>query len=458
VALWQRSEASSASARFFIGALILLVSIGLFGLGVLLSNTYGAAQVAGNARKLHWVNATLGASGIARASIAQAVFFSFENVSDEVGKTRAVDEARANLAGVGELAHSPEAFGDIETIEQFVSAGRAAVDLAESASSSMAEASRVGGVEPVFAALESDLLARQTTLVEAIAESDELGGRISRITFVAISFAIPAVTMVVFWLLLRRRVREREHLMEARLESERELGRAKDEFIAGLSHELRTPLTTIVGFSELLIEDRRTDDDSREQLGIIHSSASDLSRMVGDLLVAARLEADALTVSPEVVDLGDVVTSSTASYVLAGEDIKVKVPSLSVYADPLHLRQVVHNLVSNALRHGGERILVTATESGGSVSLVVADDGPGIPEDLEPRLFKRFMHEGREALLAGSVGLGLAISQELARRMNGALLYRRTGGWTTFTLKLPSVPKREMTPISVGLVGAKASL
>lgn len=438
--------------------MVLLVSIGLFGLGVLLNNTYGAAQVADNARKLHWVNATLGAAGIGRASVAQAVFFSFDEVSDEVGKSKAISEARANFSGVAALAASSEAFGEIGLLDEFISAGDTVIDLAEAGNSSMAEASRLGGFEQVFAALETDLLTRQSDLIATIAESEEVGGRISRITFVAISFAIPAVTMIWFWLLLRRRVRGREELMEARLEAERELGRAKDEFIAGLSHELRTPLTSIVGFSEILVDNDEIDEEGREQLGIIHSSASDLSRMVGDLLVAARLEAGALTVSAEMVDLADSVTASTASYVLGGADIKVRVPPISVYADPLHLRQVIHNLVSNALRHGGKRILVTATESGGSVSLVVADDGPGIPTSLEPKLFKRFVHEGREALLAGSVGLGLAISQELARRMNGALIYKRTGGWTTFTLKVPSVPTRERVEAVLDLVGVKGSL
>lgn len=456
--LGQVSKGSSTSARFFIGALILLVSIGLFGLGVLLSNTYGAAQVADSARKLHWVNATLGAAGIARATVAQAVFFSFEDVSDAGGKERAIAEARHNLGGVDALVGSPDSFAEIASLHEFVDAGNATVDLAERGESSLAEASRLETVEPAYEDLEADLIGRQTQLAEDIARSDEIGGTISRLTFVAISFAIPAVTMIVFWLLLRRRVREQEQLMLAKLEAEKELGRAKDQFIAGLSHELRTPLTSIVGFSELLVQNARLDEDAREQLGIIHASSSDLSRMVGDLLVAARLEAGALTVNPEVVDLAAAVSASTTSYVLAGEDIKVKVPPIAVYADPLHLRQIIHNLVSNALRHGGERILITASEQGGWVALVVADDGPGVPAELEPRLFKRFMHEGRQALLAGSVGLGLAISQELARRMNGVLLYKRSGGWTTLILKVPSVPQRERDTDHLALAAARNSL
>ncbi|MEX1037469.1 MAG: HAMP domain-containing sensor histidine kinase [Acidimicrobiia bacterium] len=450
-----RSGGSRTSTRFFVGALILLVSIGLFGLGVLLSNSYGASQVADNARELHEVNANLGAAGIARASVAQAVFFSYEDVSDEEGSARAIAEARESLAGVAELA-SLDALEGSPALDDFIAAGNTTVDLAEAGESSEAETIRINSVEPAFDALEADLGERQVELATLIADSEETGGRISRLTFVAISFAIPAITMVAFWLILRRRVREREQLMQARLEAEQELSRAKDEFVAGLSHELRTPLTTIVGFSEILVEDPTLSADTREQLGIIHSSSADLARMVGDLLVAARLEADSLTVRAETVDLAHTVKVATATYVLSGEDIKIKVPATSVLADPLHLRQIIHNLVSNALRHGGDRIVITTSDDGDSATLMVADDGPGVPPDLELRLFQRFAHEGRQALLAGSVGLGLAVSQELARRMGGAVLYERSGSWTTFTLRLPSAQEDDPAMESPGIVMAVA--
>jgi signal transduction histidine kinase len=456
--LGNETVGSSTSARFFIGALVVLVSIGLLGLGVLLSNTYGASQVAESARKLHWVNATMGAAGIARAAVAQAVVFSFEDVSDAEGKEGAIEEARENLDGVEALVGSPDAFDEVGSLRQFLEAGNATVDLAQRGDSSFAEATRLETVEPVFQELEADLLGRQSDLAGEIARSDEIGGRISRLTFVAISFAIPAVTMIVFWLLLRRRVRDREQLMLARLEAEKDLSRAKDQFIAGLSHELRTPLTSIVGFSEILVQDADLDEDGREQLAIIHASSSDLARMVADLLVAGRLEAGALTVSPEVIDLAATVKSAIGSYVLAGEDIKMRVPPIEVYADPLHLRQIIHNLVSNALRHGGDSILITASEQAGSASLIVADDGPGVSAELEPRLFEKFMHEGKQALLAGSVGLGLAISQELARLMNGVISYKRVGKWTTLILKVPSAPKPERGTTQHELVLARNSI
>ncbi len=437
---------STWKGRIFAASLILIVSMGLLGVSVLLSNTYGAAQVAANARQLHWTNATLGAAGITRAAVAQAVFFSFDDVSNAEGKARGIEEARVNLAAVSEMLEDEDSATDediVRLIGAFIAAGIETVDLAETDDPVTAESARVTRVEPAFADLSAELGAIQANLAALVIDSELTAGRISRITFVAISFLIPAITMLVFWLILRRRMREREAEMETSLEAEKELNRAKDEFIAGLSHELRTPLTTIVGFSEILGTDPSLDADAREQLGFIQASSADLSRMVADLLTAARLDASALNIQPQILALAEQVDAATAAYRRAGENLEIQVPAVKAYADPLHVRQVVHNLVSNALRYGGGRVMVSGAKKAGSAVLVVADNGPGVTPEMEERLFKRFFHEGRKALVAGSVGLGLAISEELAMRMGGSLRYDRVDSWTIFTLRLPALPKHE---------------
>lgn len=444
------------SGRVFLVSLVLLLTLGLFGIGVLLSNTHGASQVAANARQLHWTNATLGASGIARASVAQAVFFTFREVSDDEASAIAIEEAQQNLSGVSLALTSPDALQElVPAIEAFFSAGERVVELASSGDASTAEALRLSTVEPTFENLSDQLEERQDQLALLINDSEDASGRKSRVTFVGITFMIPAVTMIIFWLVLRRRTREREAEMHARIEAERDLSRAKDEFIAGLSHELRTPLTTIFGFSELLLEDPSVDAEAHELLGLINSSSADLSRMVDDLLTAARLDAEALTTSPQIVDLAEQVDAVTAPYLRAGERLDVRVPSMEVYADPLHVRQIIQNLVSNALRHGGDHVVLTASQEKGRTHLVAADDGPGVPEEMEERLFKRFAHRGRQALIAGSVGLGLAISQELAIRMNGNLEYRRVDGWTSFILRFPTLPDVDLWEAEPQLVGTE---
>jgi signal transduction histidine kinase len=245
--------------------------------------------------------------------------------------------------------------------------------------------------------------------------------------------------MLVFWWLMRRRMQIREVELNARIDAERRLSVAKDEFIAGLSHELRTPLTTIHGFSEVLMGEPGLGSDVEEMLSIVNQSSSELTRMVNDLITAARIDDGSLTWRPEHVELAQTVEAAIAPYRRSDKTVDVQLPTFEVYADPVHVRQIVHNLMSNAVRHGGERIIVSARVAGSKATLVIADNGPGISDEVDQVLFERFVHRGRQALIAGSVGLGLAVSRELAMRMGGHLSYTRIGDWSTFTLTLPHV-------------------
>jgi len=114
-----------------------------------------------------------------------------------------------------------------------------------------------------------------------------------------------------------------------------------------------------------------------------------------------------------------------------------------VLADPLRLKQVVRNLVSNAIKHGGKRIAVVGRAQGSDFVIAVTDDGDGVPPELEPRLFDRFIHEGSAPLTSGSVGLGLAIAHELVRRMGGDLRYDHSADRTTFSVTLPLALERQ---------------
>jgi signal transduction histidine kinase len=280
------------------------------------------------------------------------------------------------------------------------------------------------------------LEARQADLVSLISESESSYGRISQVTFVAIAFLIPAMTIVVFWFVLRQKMKTREARMRGIVEKERDLNRAKDELIAGLSHELRTPITSILGFSEILLEDPGVHNEAHELIELINASSSDLSRMVNDLLVAARIDAGALTMDLAEVNLSDEVRAVVTVYRRSGENIDVNVPPIRVHADALRVRQAIHNLISNALRHGGSQVSITASETAQGPVLVVADNGPGLPADMVGKAFERFAHKGRQAVVAGSVGLGLAICKELAAQMGGDLEYQRDDGWTRFHLRL----------------------
>jgi two-component system OmpR family sensor kinase len=108
-----------------------------------------------------------------------------------------------------------------------------------------------------------------------------------------------------------------------------------------------------------------------------------------------------------------------------------------INADQLRTRQILRNLLSNARRWGGDNIRVSAQEIGATAVLIVADDGPGVPSDVETRLFTRYIHEGDNPLTAGSIGLGLSVVKILAEGMAGEVRYERSGGWTRFVVELP---------------------
>jgi len=423
---------------------VLITAVGLLGVGMIFSSSFSASQVAGQARSLHWTNAALGTAGIARASIAQAVFFSFDigsaDSNPDVSQV-AIDEAQTNLRALELMLSTSELrTGSLqESIRIFLDQGDHVIALVAVGDAREAELERVSKLEPSFETLKEQLTNEQTELADKIAEFEASARRVSNLTQLALALVLPAM-MIVLWFALRRRIRKNESAMRADLESQGQMNAAKDDFIAGLSHELRTPLTVIHGFSEVLLDDNGLDANSSELIGLINAASTELSRMVDDLLVAARLDADALTARAQPVDLAEQAQMVAAPYLRTGEKLEVKVPSIQVYADPLHVRQVIHNLVSNAQRHGGDTIVISAHEKNGKAHLIVADDGEGVSRDAEKRLFQRFSNRGHEALVVGSVGLGLAVSQELAMRMGGFIRYTRVDGWTMFTVRLPVMP------------------
>ena len=158
--------------------------------------------------------------------------------------------------------------------------------------------------------------------------------------------------------------------------------------------------------------------------------------MVEDLLTAARLDANVLNFKYEAVSVADEISTVTAPMVRSGAELQIDVPRVMIWADQMRFRQVFRNLISNAIKHGGDRVTVSGHSDGPRFLLTVADNGPGVPEEIEDRVFERFIHEGSEPLLTGSVGLGLAIAKMLAEEMDGDLTYERVGSETHFVLSI----------------------
>lgn len=214
----------------------------------------------------------------------------------------------------------------------------------------------------------------------------------------------------------------------------------KDQFIATVSHELRTPLTTVIGYAELLRSNGTefTPDDRAEMVGAIAREAAELDDLIQDLLVAARSEDGSLVVATVHVDL-----TAQAAQVLetldpdTAEAIAVVGDSPAATGDPMRVRQILRNLVSNALKYGGPQITVEIRNGDDDVTILLRDNGAGIPENQRDLMFTPYETLRAAGTVPGSMGLGLAVSRTLARLMEGDLTYRYEHDESLFELTLP---------------------
>ena len=216
---------------------------------------------------------------------------------------------------------------------------------------------------------------------------------------------------------------------------------ARKEFVATASHELRTPIFSLSGFVELLQDEDLDEATRREFLDTMAEQVQRLQKLAVDLLDLSRLDAGSVNLHPESVDLSELARSVAGEFRPAlaehHSELKVRAPKRGVRArcDRERVAQIVRILLDNALRHtpDGTPVTVSAIRQDGSARLTVADSGPGLSEESGSHVFER-SYPGDAARGAG---LGLAIAQELAERMEGRISLSSEPGRTTFTLELP---------------------
>jgi signal transduction histidine kinase len=229
--------------------------------------------------------------------------------------------------------------------------------------------------------------------------------------------------------------------------------KAKSDFLATVSHELRTPLNAIAGYTELLEMELRgpLTDAQRRDLGRIRASGQHLLGLISGVLDLNRIERGQVSYAPVVIaiepflaDLDDLVSPQAAAKSLSLVYMPSK-PSLTVIADREKLRQIILNLLSNAIRFtpAGGRITLSAMAIGDAhVTICVQDTGPGIPESRRDQVFEPFVQLDRSLTQPQEgLGLGLAISRDLARGMKGDLTVEGNApAGAAFTLTLPRGP------------------
>jgi signal transduction histidine kinase len=252
-------------------------------------------------------------------------------------------------------------------------------------------------------------------------------------------------------------------MLKERLES---LVRSKDEFVASVSHELRTPLTAVVGLAQELQANRTAFDDGEldELMAIIADQSSELSNIVEDLLVAARADIGTLNLHPVEVDVRaelDALVAAMVTRMHDGNPIPIHGAAREIVTDPLRFRQIIRNLLTNASRYGGDRVWIEASVADRTVTVAVLDDGLGVPDEAVEKIFEAYERAHNAATQPSSVGLGLAVSRQLARLMGGDLAYRRRDGATAFVLTLPiagpTSPRRPEDSDRPGLVPSGGS-
>jgi signal transduction histidine kinase len=224
--------------------------------------------------------------------------------------------------------------------------------------------------------------------------------------------------------------------------------RAKDEFLAVVSHELRTPLNAIMGWSKMLA---RPDFDERRRLMAVDTigrNAVAMAQLIEDLLDTSRVISGKLSLQLQKVDIARVITAALDSVrpAAAGQGVELVSnldPSVpTIVGDPTRLQQIVWNLLSNAIKFSasGDRVVVGVSTVGAAVHIVVSDQGRGISADFLPYVFEPFRQQDASSTRAhGGLGLGLAISRQLAELHGGRITAQSAGQGqgATFTVSLP---------------------
>jgi len=236
--------------------------------------------------------------------------------------------------------------------------------------------------------------------------------------------------------------------------------RAKDEFLSTVSHELRTPLASIRGALGLIEGGAagEVSDKARELVTLGTRNADRMMRLVNDILDLKRIESGRMRLKPQAVDPEEMVRVALDGLAVIADDAEVELrvageAGYAIWGDPDRIVQVLTNLVSNAIKFSpkGSAVTVEITERASAVRFTVSDQGPGIPEDEQSRLFSRFqqLDQSDSRAISGS-GLGLAIAKAIVTAHDGEIGLEGAQRGATFYFEIPQArsvsDSAELTP------------
>jgi signal transduction histidine kinase len=259
-------------------------------------------------------------------------------------------------------------------------------------------------------------------------------------------------------------IAERTNNLQNANEGLRQLDRLKESFFSVMNHEMRSPLTAIIGYTALLQRDKSLTSMQADMLYRIRNNGQRLLDLVNNLLDISRLEDGKLQIQFEVVDLMELVVQAIAVVKPMAEDkrisITLDIPGTlpTIYGDPKRVDQILVNLLSNAIKYTPDTGSVTLSaqkdDAADMARISVTDNGIGIPADLLPHIFDRFVRaEQAERLHTTGTGLGLSIAKGLAEAHGGKIwVESKEGSGSTFTFTLPVAKEiHEETPAIASL-------